>query len=95
MSNPISVNFEHMADLQRQLTSASSEIESQLSSLRARLQQMQWEGPDRVAYQEAQARWDKAVNDLNETLASVGQAVQVASQGYQQTESDIVKTWNG
>ena len=93
MSSPISVDFQHLADLQRQLTSASGEIESQLSSLRAKLQQMGWEGPDRVAYDEAQARWDKAVMDLQETLASVGTAVQVASQGFQQAESDIVRTW--
>jgi WXG100 family type VII secretion target len=94
MSNsPISVDFQHLADLERQLTSASAEIESQLSALRSKLQQMEWDGPDRQAYQEAQARWDKAVTDLQETLASVGQAVQVASQGYSETEAQIVQSW--
>lgn len=94
MSNsPISVDFQHLAELERALSGASSEIESQLNTLRAKLQQMEWEGPDRVAYQEAQARWDRAVQDLNETLASIGTAVNVANQGYENTEMDIVKTW--
>lgn len=92
-SSQINVDFQHLADLERQLTSASSEIESELNSLRAKLQQMEWTGPDREAYQEAQARWDKAVLDLQQTLASVGQAVQVASQGYQETEQQIVQSW--
>jgi len=91
--SPISVDFQHLAELERALSGASSEIENHLSTLRAKLQQLDWDGADRAAYNEAQLRWDRAVNDLNETLASISVTVRVANEGYENTELDNIRQW--
>ena len=93
MSNPISVDFEHLNELERALSGASSEIENQLATLRSKLQALQWDGQDRAAYNEAQLRWDKAVEDLNETLASISVSVRVANEGYFEAELANVRQW--
>ena len=92
-SQPISVDFQHLAELERALSGASSEIENQLATLRTKLQGLEWDGGDRAAYNEAQGRWDRAVTGLNEALASISVTVRAANDGYERTELENIRQW--
>jgi early secretory antigenic target protein ESAT-6 len=89
----ISVNYAALEAAEGQIKTISSGMEEKLSSLRSRLQQMQWEGEDRTRYAEHQAKWDSAVADLNAVLAQIGGAVGTANQNYQQTEQSNASMW--
>jgi WXG100 family type VII secretion target len=93
MSNPISVDFNHLADLERALAGASAEIEARLDRLRTRVRQLDWDGADRAAYDEAQARWDRAVTDLHANVAAIGRAVSAAAERYDSAEQDTIRAW--
>jgi uncharacterized protein YukE len=68
-------------------------IDSKLDGLRRRLEQMDWSGDDRKAYEVHKAQWDRSIKDLNLLLAEIGGAVGVAKENYLTTEMDNAKVW--
>jgi len=72
----------------------SKEIDTKLDTLRAMLQQLDWEGADREAYNAYQAQWDKAVQDINAVLNQIGGAVGIAKENYVTTEANNAKVWS-
>lgn len=76
-----------------QMKSIAQGIDTKLDTLRSGLQRMEWSGSDREAYQEYQAKWDKAVTDLNAVLNQIGSAVGIASDNYVNTEMSNSKLW--
>ncbi|MEV4624544.1 WXG100 family type VII secretion target [Asanoa sp. NPDC049573] len=93
MSQPIQVSYAALENAQSQMQAISKGIEGRLDSLRSQLQQMQWNGSDREAYQGYQAQWDAAVADINAILHEIGAAVGTANQNYQSTEANNAKVW--
>jgi WXG100 family type VII secretion target len=89
----IQVNYASLENAQSQMQAISKTMEGRLDSLRSQLQQMQWNGSDREAYQSYQAAWDSAVADINRILHEIGAAVGVANQNYQSTEKSNAKVW--
>lgn len=71
----------------------SKQIDTELDTLRAMLQQLDWEGKDRIAYNEYQAQWDQAVTDINSILNQIGAAVGIARENYVTTEAENAKVW--
>jgi WXG100 family type VII secretion target len=94
MSSFIRVEYGNLADTAASLRNAAAAIEEILATLRIQLQQITWDGQDRAAYQAAQARWDRAIADLNELLAGTGSAVDVAREEYARTEQANVRMWD-
>jgi WXG100 family type VII secretion target len=94
MSSFIRVEYGNLGDTAASLRNAAAAIEQILSTLRVQLQQITWDGQDRAAYQAAQARWDRAIADLNELLAGTGSAVDVAREEYARTEQANARMWD-
>ena len=90
----ISVNYGALESATVQIKTISSQIESKLNDLRGRLQEIQWEGEDRTAYQTQQAAWDSAMADINQILTQIGAAVGVAKENYQTTERGAANLWS-
>ncbi len=57
------------------------------------LQKLQWDGEDRVAYEQHQASWDAAIKDINQILNEIGGAVGVAKDNYVSTEMSNARIW--
>jgi WXG100 family type VII secretion target len=89
----IEVNYAQMEAAQGTITRISREIDGKLDTLRAMLQRMEWEGSDRAAYQQHQAKWDQAVTDINNILNEIGTALGSVRQNYIDTEMQNAKAW--
>lgn len=90
----IQVNPAQMEAAHLQMKSISKKIDTELDTLRAMLQQLDWEGADRLAYNEYQAQWDRAVTDINSILNQIGIAVGIARENYVTTEANNAKVWS-
>jgi 6 kDa early secretory antigenic target len=91
----IQVNPAQLDAAQQSIQRISKDIDTKLDTLRAMLQQLDWEGEDRVAYQQYQAQWDQAVADLNAILNQIGGAVGIAKANYVTTEMNNAQAWRG
>ncbi|MEV4757078.1 WXG100 family type VII secretion target [Micromonospora sp. NPDC049559] len=91
----IKVDYARMESAHQQMQKISQEIDSKLDDLRGRLQRMQWDGDDRRAYEEHQAKWDSAIRDINQLLNQIGGAVGIARENYVTTEMSNAKVWDG
>ena len=69
-------------------------MDQKLDTLRAGLQKIEWSGTDEQTYRQHQAKWDKAVTDLNAVLNQIGAAVGIASENYLDTEMNNSKLWS-
>ncbi len=79
---------------QQSIQTISKTIDTKLDTLRAMLQQLEWEGADREAYNTYQAQWDQAVTDINTVLNQIGGAVGIAKENYVTTEHNNAKVWS-
>lgn len=89
----IVVNYAALENANSRIQATARGIEEKLDTLRSRLQRMQWDGEDQVAYAAHQAKWDQAIADLNGILAQIGGAVGTARENYMSTESNNAKVW--
>jgi 6 kDa early secretory antigenic target len=89
----IKVDYAVLENAHSQMQSISKALDTKLDTLRAGLQKMEWDGQDRVAYQQHQAKWDQAVRDLNAVLNEIANAVGVARENYMTTEMSNSKLW--
>lgn len=95
MSGNIKATFGEIAGAASTIASASKAIDDLNDQLRAKVTSTLagWDGAAGESYQEAQKRWDGASEDLNRVLASIGVAVQQASEAYQQAEQTNAGRW--
>jgi WXG100 family type VII secretion target len=89
----ILVNYAALESANSQIQSISRSMDEKLDALRARLQQIQWEGADQQAYQAQQQQWDNALRDINGILHQIGAAVGTARENYMSTEASNAKVW--
>jgi len=82
-----------LAETQTVFTNRSGEIDAELDTLRGLLEQLDWEGQDKVSYEQHKAAWDSAVRDINELLTQIGSAVGVAGENYVTTELNNSRLW--
>lgn len=89
----IQVNYAQMEAASAQMKAISSQIDTELDTLRSKLQQMNWDGQDREAYNNHQRQWDAAIRDINSLLNEIGGAVGIARENYVSTEMNNAKVW--
>jgi WXG100 family type VII secretion target len=89
----IKVDPHVLQEAHSQMKAIAQGMDTKLDTLRSGLQRMEWEGSDKEAYREHQAKWDKAVTDLNAVLNQIGAAVGIASDNYTSTEMSNSKLW--
>ena len=89
MSGEVRVTFGELDAAQGNITSTVNAINGQLDDLKSFLAPMvsTWDGQAAETYNALQRQWDTAAADLNQVLAQIGSAVNVANQQYQQAES--------
>ncbi|MDG4803301.1 WXG100 family type VII secretion target [Micromonospora sp. WMMD980] len=89
----IKVDYAVLESSNQQMQAISRTLDEKLDTLRAMLTKLEWEGQDRVAYQQHQAQWDAAVRDINKVLNEIGGAVGIARENYMTTEMSNSKVW--
>lgn len=84
----IKVDFNQLGQAADHLSQTAKKIESELNELEQMLKPLvsTWQGSAQEAYRSAQAEWDKAAKDMQETTAKMGMAVNAAKDAYQQGE---------
>lgn len=77
METMIKYQFGEIESAASDINTTSGRINSLLDDLKSQLQPMvaSWEGESAFAYNEAQARWDKAAAELNTILATISKTV--------------------
>lgn len=95
MTGEIKATFGEISAAASTITSSSKAIDDLNDQLRNKVTSTlaNWEGSAGEAYQGAQKAWDSASEDLNRVLASIGVAVQQASEAYQQAEQTNAGRW--
>lgn len=83
------VNFTALQTAAGDIQSAMNNMESQLGAAEQTAQPLvsTWEGSAREAYQQRQAKWTQAANDLSTMLREIKKAVEESASQYQQTET--------
>ena len=89
----IKVDYAVLESSNQQMQAISRTIDEKLDTLRSMLTKLEWEGQDRVAYEQHQAQWDAAVRDINTGLNEIGGAVGIARENYMTTEMSNSKVW--
>jgi early secretory antigenic target protein ESAT-6 len=92
----IKVSFAGLAQGASDIGRSASMIESHLEQLKRDISKLvnTWTGDAATEYQGHQAKWDQAAGDLKQVLASIGTAVQQASQDYADGERNNANRWN-
>ena len=91
----IKVSFAELEALGGQITSTSTQIESELDSLKSQIANLDaiWQGSANDGYVATKTKWFQAADDLRQVLASIGTAVSAAEQAYSTTESKNAGAW--
>jgi WXG100 family type VII secretion target len=89
------VNFAALADGQADFRKVYSELNERLNSLEKYLESnlAEWEGDAVQAYWEAKRVWDKACQDVANTINAMSSAIGNANQNYQDTENANRRIW--
>ncbi|GAA2728866.1 WXG100 family type VII secretion target [Actinocorallia aurantiaca] len=89
------VNFGALADGQADFRKVYNELNNRLNSLEKYLESnlSEWEGDAVQAYWEAKRVWDKACQDVANTINAMGAAIGNANQSYQDTENANRRIW--
>ncbi|MEU7525829.1 WXG100 family type VII secretion target [Saccharothrix sp. NPDC042600] len=95
MNDRIEVSFGELASAASSISSQANQVQQQLEDLKTRLAPViaQWDGGASESYQAAQAQWDQSANDLQSVLASIGVAVQQATEAYEAAERTNQNRW--
>lgn len=83
----IKVDYATLEEASQIVTSNAQDIESQLGDLRSMLQNLDFTGAARDAYQEAQDQWDNSMEDIRSILEALGNAINTAKENYLATEA--------
>ena len=76
--------------------SIATQIGQQLADLKSYLAPLvaTWSGQASSDFQALQAKWDASADDLNQVLRQISQALRVAGEQYQATESANSSIWS-
>jgi WXG100 family type VII secretion target len=75
----------------------SEELQQAVANLRSAASQLAavWTGPGAAAFQSTREQWEKSVTPLQESLSSMGEALNQASSAYETNESSIARAFGG
>lgn len=92
-----SVNYAAMETAQSQLRQAHGALVDEVRDLERKLetQLASWEGDARVAYREAKAQWDAAIDHMAQVLETASTTVGQISGTYQGTDASVARSWGG
>ncbi|MET0233876.1 MAG: WXG100 family type VII secretion target [Kibdelosporangium sp.] len=91
----IKVTFGAIEEAGANIDAASKKMDSELDSLRSQLSPLvnAYTGAARDAWVSVQTSWERAQEELNQVLASIGAATKQAASDYQETEGNVGKLW--
>jgi 6 kDa early secretory antigenic target len=91
----IKVSFAAVEEAGANIRSSFSKMVQELDTLKQQLAPMAeaYEGQARDAWNAVQTDWNKAQEELNQVLSSIGTAVAQAAQDYRETEGGVSKLW--
>lgn len=94
MSN-IGVDFGAISGAAGDIDSQAKQIDQQLDDLHRQIQQLEeiWQGSAGEGFQNTKRQWMNSAKDLQQTLASIGSAVNLAHENYMQTEAKNAGRW--
>lgn len=90
------VNFGALDTAAADISSAGKALESRLNDLDQQLSPLRadWTGSASEAYAQSKAQWTNAINDMNQLLNDIGQAVAQSGSGYQDMEKSNSQMWS-
>lgn len=91
----IKVDFGELGNAGSQIDSMARQVDQELDDLHKQIQHLEdiWEGSSATGFQETKHKWETSAHDLQQTLAKIGAAVNVAHENYLQTESKNSARW--
>ncbi|MCZ9307250.1 WXG100 family type VII secretion target [Corynebacterium sp. c8Ua_181] len=91
----IKYEFGAISSAAADINATSGRINSTLADLKARLQPMvsTWEGESAVAYNQAQAKWDQASQELNTVLATISKTVSQGNDAMSDVNRRAAASW--
>ena len=77
--------------------SAGGEIQGQFDTLVGQLRKLtdSWDGAAKDQWHDRQQEWNKALEDMNSLLARIAIALPEIADGYQKTDTDVMKMFGG
>ena len=90
------VNFGALDTAAADISSAGKALESRLEELDRSLAPLRsdWTGSASEAYAQSKAQWTNAINDMNQLLNDIGQAVSQSGSSYQDMEKSNSQMWS-
>jgi WXG100 family type VII secretion target len=91
----IQVSFAAVEEAGSNIASTSKKMDDELDQLRRQLAPLgeAYNGAAKDAWRAVQDSWEKAQEEMNQVLASIGSAVAQAAQSYRDTEGGVTKLW--
>jgi WXG100 family type VII secretion target len=91
----ILVTFASIAEAASNTNSTVSSMNSELDDLKSAVAKVtaDWTGQAAEAYQQQQAQWNSAQQDLTAVLQKISQVLEQAGDAYQSTESSNAASW--
>lgn len=91
MSDSLKVTFTELSDGSTMLRNGSADIQGQLDAMRSRLEPIHasWQGAAKGQFDTLWQDWERAANNLRESLEGVAQLLSVAAQSYEEAEGQI------
>lgn len=95
MTSTIKYQFGEIDAAAGDINSTSGRINALLDGLKSDLQPMvaTWEGESASAYNEAQAKWDRAAAELNTILATIAQTVRDGNDRMGEINRQAAASW--
>ncbi|HEX4787033.1 MAG TPA: WXG100 family type VII secretion target [Actinospica sp.] len=89
------VTFAALAEAAQTIQSTYNNLNTKLTDLENQLKPVvsSWTGTASENYQQQQAKWNSAQQDLNTVLQAIGKTVEAAHDAYTQTESANAQAW--
>lgn len=88
-------SFAQIEALQLRIDALQKEMNGKLGDLKSSIAPMvaEWDGAASAAYQEHQAKWDAAADELNQILDAVGRVVGQGNADMQQVNTAAANSW--
>jgi WXG100 family type VII secretion target len=83
----IQLSYAQLEEATAEIARQSGSMNGTLEDLRSQLDNLDWDGEDKVSYEEAKLQWDQAFTKINDILDAVGRSVDNAKNRYQETEA--------
>lgn len=95
MPQRIRAGFGDLAGLVSRIDRTSSEIESELDTMRSAIAKLakEWTGGASDAFQQKIAEWNRAADDLHEALRRLGRIVDTTHSNYRSAVTTNTRMW--